>query len=73
MSYSSSICFYFKTGNIHNQRIITVFSEKEREDKHCCKNCIKKHISCPIAGDVAEYAVSCIHKMISTDGDNYEK
>lgn len=41
-----------------------MFSKREN---HCCKNCIKKHISCPIAGDVAEYAVSCTHKMISTE------
>ena len=42
---------------------MTMVSKRERREKHCCKDCVKKHVSCPISEYVAKYAVSCIHKV----------
>lgn len=44
-------------------------SKKERREKHCCKDCVKKHVSCPVAGEIALYAVSCIHKTTITQSE----
>jgi hypothetical protein len=29
-----------------------------------CDNCARKGTTCPVTGDIEEYAASCIHKIL---------